>query len=586
MLGYSDSNKEAGHHDEPVGDPPGPAGAARRRRPARRAPAPVPRPRRHGRPGRRADPRRDPGPAVGHPRRRDQGHRAGRGHQRQVPAAGAGPGEPRADRGRGVAGYGRCTRAPAARRHLAGGARRWTSSARPPPRRTAGSSRTRTARLLLGDDADGAARRRSTSARDRPADRTVAPGSARCGPSRGCSGGPSRARSSPAGSVSAAGLAAAREAGLGERARRDAPRLALLRHVHLQRRDDARQVGPVDRPPLRRAPRRARPRTGCSTSSPPSTSAPSPRCSGSPARRSCSTPTRCSSAPSPCVTCTSRRCTSCRSSCWPGGAPATAARPRAGAAAHRERDRRRAAQHRVTGRPGQRRLVAQHQLGRDVRRGGRAGSEWSESGCHRIATPPGHCGVAEVISLSGGLAGGRMLRFHALGALTVSENGDDVSVGGPRQRRLVAMLLIHRNAVVSVDRLADAVFAGAPTPAASTTMRSYVARIRRVVDGNGSAAAVVTQAPGYMLQLPAETFDVACFERLVADAGTRLGRGDATGASSSVAGGAGVVARSGVRRVRRRGLGPAGGTAAGGAAAWSPTSGSSRPSWRTAVPWR
>ena len=127
-----------------------------------------------------------------------------------------------------------------------------------------------------------------------------------------------------------------------------------------------------------------------------------------------------------------------------------------------------------------------------------------------------------------------MLRFHALGALTVSENGDDVSVGGPRQRRLVAMLLIHRNAVVSVDRLADAVFAGAPTPAASTTLRSYVARIRRVVDGNGSAAAVVTQAPGYMLQLPAETFDVTCFERLVADAGTRLGRGDATGASSAL----------------------------------------------------
>ena len=127
-----------------------------------------------------------------------------------------------------------------------------------------------------------------------------------------------------------------------------------------------------------------------------------------------------------------------------------------------------------------------------------------------------------------------MLRFHALGALTVSANGDDVSVGGSRQRRLVAVLLIHRNAVVSVDRLAEAVFAGEPTPAASTTLRSYVARIRRVVDGNGSGAAVVTQAPGYMLQLQAEAFDVTCFERLVADAGTALGRGDATGASATL----------------------------------------------------
>jgi WD40 repeat protein/DNA-binding SARP family transcriptional activator len=125
-----------------------------------------------------------------------------------------------------------------------------------------------------------------------------------------------------------------------------------------------------------------------------------------------------------------------------------------------------------------------------------------------------------------------MLRFHALGGLTLSANGEDVSVGGPRQRRLVAMLLIHRNAVVSVDRLADAVFAGEPTPAASTTLRSYVARIRRVVDGNGSGAAVVTQAPGYVLRLPVEAFDVACFERLVADAGSRLERGDAVGASS------------------------------------------------------
>ena len=46
--------------------------------------------------------------------------------------------------------------------------------------------------------------------------------------------------------------------------------------------------------------------------------------------------------------------------------------------------------------------------------------------------------------------------------------------------------------------------------------------------------AVVTQAPGYMLQLQADAFDVACFERLVADAGTALGRGDATGASATL----------------------------------------------------
>ena len=125
-----------------------------------------------------------------------------------------------------------------------------------------------------------------------------------------------------------------------------------------------------------------------------------------------------------------------------------------------------------------------------------------------------------------------MLQFQALGGLTITDNGDEVSIGGPRQRRLVTMLLIHRNAVVSVDRLAEAVFAGEPTAAAATTLRTYVARMRRVVDGNGSGATVVTQAPGYLLRLAGEAFDVACFERLVADAGSRLGRGDAAGASS------------------------------------------------------
>jgi WD40 repeat protein/DNA-binding SARP family transcriptional activator len=119
-----------------------------------------------------------------------------------------------------------------------------------------------------------------------------------------------------------------------------------------------------------------------------------------------------------------------------------------------------------------------------------------------------------------------MLRFQALGGLTVTDDGNDVAIGGPRQRRLIAMLLVHRGAVVSADRLADAVFAGQPTPGASTTLRSYVARLRRVVDGNGSGPTVVTRAPGYMLLVPDDGFDVARFERLVAEGRSDLAHDD------------------------------------------------------------
>jgi WD40 repeat protein/DNA-binding SARP family transcriptional activator len=142
-----------------------------------------------------------------------------------------------------------------------------------------------------------------------------------------------------------------------------------------------------------------------------------------------------------------------------------------------------------------------------------------------------------------------MLEYHALGPLTVSDGANgERPIGGQRQRRLLAMLLIHRNSVVSVDRIAEAVFAGEPTAAAGTTLRSYVARLRRVVDHNGDAAAVdgagrsnlVTQAPGYMLQVADDSFDVGRFESLLAAGRAALGRDDAVAAASSLRAALGV----------------------------------------------
>ena len=64
--------------------------------------APVPRPRRHGRPRRRPELRGDPGAAARHRARRDPHHRAGRGDRQQVRQPGARPAQP-GDAGRGDA---------------------------------------------------------------------------------------------------------------------------------------------------------------------------------------------------------------------------------------------------------------------------------------------------------------------------------------------------------------------------------------------------------------------------------------------------------------------------------------------------
>ena len=133
-----------------------------------------------------------------------------------------------------------------------------------------------------------------------------------------------------------------------------------------------------------------------------------------------------------------------------------------------------------------------------------------------------------------------MLEYRALGGLCVVDDGDEVNLGGPRQRRLAAALLIDRNQVVSVDRLGEVVFAGEPTPAAATTLRTYVARLRRVVEGAGSGSRVVTRQPGYMLEVGDAAFDAARSEASVVTGRDCLTRADPVEASRAVREGLGL----------------------------------------------
>ena len=119
-----------------------------------------------------------------------------------------------------------------------------------------------------------------------------------------------------------------------------------------------------------------------------------------------------------------------------------------------------------------------------------------------------------------------MIEFRALGALAVLVDGEEVAIGGPRQRRLLAMLLVHHDDVVSADRLADAVFDGEPTDAARTTLRSYIARTRRVIGAASSDVGLITQAPGYSMRTAPGTFDAVCFEQRLEEGRRQLTTGD------------------------------------------------------------
>jgi peptide/nickel transport system substrate-binding protein len=106
----------------------------------------------------------------------------------------------------------------------------------------------------------------------------------------------------------------------------------------------------------------------------------------------------------------------------------------------------------------------------------------------------------------------RPLEFRILGPLEVARDDGPLELPAGKPRALLAVLLLHRGEVVSVDRLVDELWGERPPPTAAKNLQGYVARLRRTL-GNG---ALVTQAPGYALRVDA--LDAARFQALVEEA--------------------------------------------------------------------
>ena len=73
------------------------------------------------------------------------------------------------------------------------------------------------------------------------------------------------------------------------------------------------------------------------------------------------------------------------------------------------------------------------------------------------------------------------VEFRVLGSVGIVDGDQPLPVGGEKPRRLLGILLAHRNAVVSADRLVAALWTD-PPDAASATLQSYVSRLRRFVE--------------------------------------------------------------------------------------------------------
>jgi DNA-binding SARP family transcriptional activator len=75
-----------------------------------------------------------------------------------------------------------------------------------------------------------------------------------------------------------------------------------------------------------------------------------------------------------------------------------------------------------------------------------------------------------------------LAEFGILGPLEVWRAGCVVPLGGPRQRAVLALLLLEANRVVSLDRLAEDVWGGDPPEGWVTTVQIYVSHLRQALE--------------------------------------------------------------------------------------------------------
>jgi DNA-binding SARP family transcriptional activator len=107
-----------------------------------------------------------------------------------------------------------------------------------------------------------------------------------------------------------------------------------------------------------------------------------------------------------------------------------------------------------------------------------------------------------------------VIEYRILGPLEALVDGAPVALAGPKQRALLALLLIEGGRVVSTDRLLDALWSGEPPATATASLQNLVSQLRKAL----GAEAIETRSPGYRLRLDDAELDLARVRRLVDEA--------------------------------------------------------------------
>lgn len=110
------------------------------------------------------------------------------------------------------------------------------------------------------------------------------------------------------------------------------------------------------------------------------------------------------------------------------------------------------------------------------------------------------------------------MEFAILGPLEVRANQRGIELSSPKERLVLAALLVHAGDMVSADRLIEVLWGGEPPDTAANTVQTYISRLRRALDPDRTARArdgvLRTRRHGYILAVEPEAIDSVRFERL------------------------------------------------------------------------
>ncbi|MEU1626514.1 BTAD domain-containing putative transcriptional regulator [Streptomyces sp. NPDC020096] len=119
------------------------------------------------------------------------------------------------------------------------------------------------------------------------------------------------------------------------------------------------------------------------------------------------------------------------------------------------------------------------------------------------------------------------VRFRLLGPVAMFKEGAETAIGHPKQRCVLAALLVNVNQSVHTSVLIDQVWGEAPPPTVRSALYTYIAQLRSVLSPFG--VPLLKKSNGYVIEADPDSIDLHRFRRL---AGYAARCGDACAAAA------------------------------------------------------